>query len=211
MGGHSYAKILTAILNLRLICAHGRDLLSEDALKTTDGMTYDNPMEIGEEDVAPSRLTDQQAYEMLSLLEETHGDDCIYCPGRTSLLQTNYDDEDDDGNVQDNIGYMTMCYHLICPKHRKNILAQWEANKQADGLVTCHVCDDRNTPVEYELTRTAFTSYLEERDRIRKDPKLAKKVGSYNGPHTKTQALLNDLGEFRLWSSNHSDERPIKR
>jgi SNF2 family DNA or RNA helicase len=44
MAGNTYARILTAILNMRLLCAHGRDLLSDDALKTTDGMTYDNPM-----------------------------------------------------------------------------------------------------------------------------------------------------------------------
>lgn len=50
LGGNSYARILTAILNLRLICAHGRDLLNEEALKTTDGMTSDQPMEITEEE-----------------------------------------------------------------------------------------------------------------------------------------------------------------
>lgn len=44
MAGNTYARILTAILNMRLLCAHGRDLLSDNALKTTDGMTYDNPM-----------------------------------------------------------------------------------------------------------------------------------------------------------------------
>ena len=126
MGGHSYARILTAILNLRLICAHGRDLLSEDALKTTDGMTYENPMEIGEEEELASSLSRQQAYEMLDLLETTDAADCIYCQGKNSVLEIEADDEDDDGNVRDIIGYMTTCYHLVCPKHLKKLKGTWK-------------------------------------------------------------------------------------
>lgn len=210
MGGHSYARILTAILNLRLICAHGRDLLSDDALKTTDGMTYDNPMEIGEEEEEMPTLSRQQAYEMLDLLETTDAADCIYCLGKTSILEVDTDDEDDDGNARDIIGYMTTCYHPVCPKHIKKLKAQWKENLLPDGSVQCHVCEDRNRPTAFELRRGDFMEFLEERDRIRKDPKLAKKIGSYAGPHTKTQALLNDLKEFREWSDANPDERPIK-
>ncbi|KAL1795986.1 hypothetical protein ACET3X_006210 [Alternaria dauci] len=200
MGGQSYARILTAILNLRLICAHGRDLLSEEALKTTDGMTYEKPMEIDEE----------ETYEMLNLLESTSAADCLYCNDKRSLLDADSDDEDEDGQVQDIIGYMTTCYHLVCPKHIKKLKEQWKNNVMADGSVRCHVCDDVNHPTALKLERTDYYSYLEEQNQIRKDPKLAKKIGSYTGPHTKTQALLNDLHEFRLWSEQHPDQRPIK-
>ena len=211
MGGHSYARILTAILNLRLICAHGRDLLSDEALKTTDGMTYDNPMEIGEEDEQAPTLSRQQAYEMLDLLETTDAADCVYCPGKHSILEADSDDEDDDGNVQDILGYMTTCYHTVCPKHLKKLKTKWRDNMLPDGLAECDICSDRNRPQAFELRRGDFTDFLEERDRIRKDPKLAKKVGSYAGPHTKTQALLNDLREFQEWSDENPHERPIKR
>ncbi|KAF1942220.1 hypothetical protein EJ02DRAFT_345944 [Clathrospora elynae] len=210
MGGHSYAKILTAILNLRLICAHGRDLLSEEALKTTDGMTYDQPMEIEEEGQETPTLTRQQAFEMLDLYEQTSTDECIYCSVKKSMLEADSDDEDEDGNVDDLIGYMTTCYHLVCPKHRKKHQKQCDDNKHSDNTVTCHVCEDRNKPTLLELTRSEYNKWHDERERMRKDPKLAKKVGSYTGPHTKTQALLKDLGEFHEWSDKHPDERPIK-
>ncbi|RYN98955.1 hypothetical protein AA0119_g6703 [Alternaria tenuissima] len=210
MGGQSYARILTAITNLRLICAHGRDLLSEEALKTTDGMTYEKPMEIDEDESDRPQLTRQQAYEMLSLLESTSAADCLYCADKRSLLDADSDDEDEDGNVQDIIGYMTTCYHLVCPKHIKKLKDQWKDNLMADGSVRCHVCDDVNHPTALKLERTDYYNYLEEQNQIRKDPKLAKKIGSYTGPHTKTQALLNDLHEFRLWSEQHPDQRPIK-
>lgn len=211
MGGHSYAKILTAILNLRLICAHGRDLLSEEALKTTDGMTYDNPVEIGEEEVAAPALNRQQAYGMLSLLESTSVDHCVYCNNGQSILSRDSDDEDDDGNVADIVGYMTMCYHLICPKHHKKLRDMWKDNLITPNLVKCAICEDRNRPEAFELKHADYARYLEEQDQMRKDPKMAKKINSYAGPHTKTQALLEDLDKHRKWSSEHPEERPIKR
>ncbi|KAI8930662.1 hypothetical protein NX059_012271 [Plenodomus lindquistii] len=103
MGGSAYAKILTAIIDLRLICAHGRDLLSEGALKTTDGMMYHNHMEIGEEDTGPPTLTPQQAYEMLDSLNNTNTADCFYYPRSTSLVEAadaaDLESEDDDGKT----------------------------------------------------------------------------------------------------------------
>ncbi|KAL6704240.1 hypothetical protein ACN47E_008408 [Coniothyrium glycines] len=210
MGGSSYAKILTAILNLRLICAHGRDLLSEEALKTTDGMTYDNPMEIGEEDGAAPALTRQQAYEMLSLLEHTSVDHCVYCNNSESLTEVSADDEDEDGNVQDVIGYMTTCYHLVCPKHLKKLKAMWKENLITEGLARCGICEDHNRPSAFELQRDDYNNFLEEQERIRRDPKMAKKVNSYTGPHSKTKALLHDLDMHRQWSEDHPNERPIK-
>lgn len=209
MGGHSYARILTAILNLRLICAHGRDLLSDEALKTTDGMTYDQPMEIGEEDEEAPALNRQQAYEMLELLDQTDSDHCAYC--RKSVLEVESDDEDEDGNQSATIGFMTSCYHLVCPKHMKKLKSDWRDALLPDGYISCHFCEDRVRPVAFELKHSDYRTFQEERERIRNDPKLAKKVGSYTGPHTKTQALLNDLREHSEWSDAHPDERPIKR
>ncbi|EFQ91184.1 hypothetical protein CFE70_003849 [Pyrenophora teres f. teres 0-1] len=210
IGGQSYARILTAILNLRLICAHGRDLLSEDALKTTDGMTYEQPMELEEDKQDTPQLTRHQAYEMLNLLQSTSADDCHYCDGKKSLLDPDSADEDEEGNVPDIVGYMTTCYNLVCPRHLKTLRDQWKKDIQPDGLTKCPICDDLNRPTALELKRGDFYTYLEEQDKIRKDPKLAKKMGSYTGPHTKTKALLDDLDEFRQWSDQNPNERPIK-
>ena len=46
---------------------------------------------------------------------------------------------------------------------------------------------------------------------MKRDPKLAKKIGVYTGPSTKTKALLADLEEHRAWSQAHPDQAPIKR
>ena len=209
MGGHSYARILTAILNLRLICAHGRDLLSDEALKTTDGMSFEQPMEIGDEDEDLPSLTRQQAYEMLDLLCQTSTDTCAYC-SKSVYLDVDAEDEDEDGEPPNLIGHMTPCYHIVCPKHTKKLRTDYNENK-LDGMVRCHFCEDRVKPSLFELNRQDYQEFCDERDRMRKDPKLSKKINSYAGPHTKTQALLNDLAEFHQWSLDNPEERPIKR
>lgn len=215
MGGNSYARILTAILNMRLICAHGRDLLSDDALKTTDGMTYENPMEIGEDEMERPVLTRQQAYEMLELLSQTDNDECALCTEsstkKRSILEADSDDEDEDENKSDVFGFMTQCYHIICPKHIKKLRQQWKIGLRPDGKFQCQICDDLNKPSAYELRRRDYQNYQEERARIRNDPKLSKKVNGYVGPSTKTQALLNDLDNHRKWSDENPGQRPIKR
>jgi SNF2 family DNA or RNA helicase len=211
MGGHSYARILTAILNLRLICAHGRDLLSEEALKTTDGMSEDQPMEIDDEEEEPSSLNHQQAYDMLDMLGQTSADTCAYCQ-KSILEDVDTDDEDEDGESPNLIGHMTSCYHVVCPKHKKKLLTDFANNDISEnGKVTCHFCEDKVKPTLFDLLRDRYQQFCDEREKMRKDPKLSKKINSYAGPHTKTQALLNDLQEFHNWSVEHPEERPIKR
>lgn len=210
MGGHSYARILTAILNLRLICAHGRDLLNEEALKTTDGMTSEQPMEINDEDEELPSLTRQQAYEMLDMLGQTSADLCAYCQ-RSVFNEVDADEEDEYGEPPDLIGHMTSCYHVVCPKHTKQLQTDFKNNRGDGGMVKCHFCDDVVVPSLFELSRRDYQSFYDEREKMRKDPKLSKKINSYSGPHTKTQALLNDLAEFHEWSHAHPEERPIKR
>lgn len=210
MGGKSYARILTAILNMRLICAHGRDLLSEEALKTTDGMTYDNPMEIGDEDHEMPQLTRAQAYEMLDLLEQTDNAGCMICPAKKgSILEIESDDEDEDAS--DLIGYMTPCYHLVCPSHIKTVREQWQDHLQTDGLTVCQQCEDRVKPSAFVLKLDDYRNFQDERELLKKDPRLSKKINRYIGPSTKTKALCAELDQFRKWSEENPDERPIKR
>lgn len=217
LGGHSYARILTAILNLRLICAHGRDLLSDEALKTTDGMTYENPVELEDDEIETPALTRNQAYDMVELLQQTNSDTCIYCA--RNILESDDEDDDEDGNgdesmnksrTNDTIGYMTTCYHIVCPKHHKQLLAQWGQMRMPDGHVMCQFCESRMRPVAFELKRSDWEAYQDERERCRRDPKLAKKIGSYTVPHTKTKALLEELRKNKEWSLSNPMEPPIK-
>ncbi|KAF1949031.1 hypothetical protein CC80DRAFT_430123 [Byssothecium circinans] len=209
LGGHSYARILTAITNLRLICAHGRDLLSDEALKMTDGMTYDNPVELDDEGDGDSpELSRAQAYDMLELMDSTSNDLCQYC--RESIIGTYDSDEEEEGG-SDILGWMTPCYQVVCAKHAHKLQLDLEKNLQPDGLAVCPFCPPtRIRPVPFKLSMGDYNAYLEERDRNRRNPKLAKKMGGYTGPSTKTKALLEDLAQHKAWSEEHPDEPPIK-
>ncbi|PVH99315.1 hypothetical protein DM02DRAFT_437111 [Periconia macrospinosa] len=211
LAGNTYARILTAITNLRLICAHGRDLLSDEALKLTDGMSYDNPIGIdedGEVDMHPE-LNRSKAYDMLELLDSTSNDVCQYC--QQSIMDNN-DDDEDEGESNNLIGWMTPCYHVICSKHGKKLSDDFKKHRHEGNpnLAQCPFCDVPIRPVPYKLLQSDYEDYLEERDRNRKNPKLAKKMGGYTGPSTKTQALLDDLAKHKAWSDAHPDEPPIK-
>jgi len=214
MGGKSYARILTAITNLRLICAHGRDLLNDEALKLTDGMTYDNPMEIDDEDsIDAATIGRNQAYDMLELLDQTSADECQYGDCRANLASSFVDEyEEEEGDAKKDImGYMTPCYQVVCAKHSRRLAEELRRRTTPDGLAICPFCDSRIRPAPFELRKSDFARYLEERERMKKDPKLSKKIGAYMGPHTKTKALLDDLAEHQAWSTAHAAESPIKR
>ncbi|CAI6233340.1 unnamed protein product [Periconia digitata] len=208
LGGNSYARILTAITNLRLICAHGRDLLNEEALKLTDGMSYDNPIGIDEEgeiDMHPE-LNRSKAYDMLELLESTGGATCQYCA--ESIVDGSDDDEEEGGHQV--MGWMTPCYQVVCIKHGKKLVDDLYKRQPNPDVAYCPFCDAPIRPVPYKLVRGDYENYLEERDRNRKNPKMARKMGGYTGPSTKTKALLEDLTMHKAWSTANPDEPPIK-
>lgn len=221
--GHSYARILKAILYLRLICAHGRDLLGDEALKLTEGMTSENPMELEENEEQTPALTRKAAYEMLELLDQTDQDKCQFTSCQHSVLsaEPNEDeDEDDDeddamdvvrGNKKDTIGFMTPCYHIICPKHVKQLRADWSQSTTEDGYVICGFCQAAVRPVLFELKHSDRFAFTEEQEKLKRDPKLAKKMGAYAGPHTKTKALLHELQMSKNETLANPHEAPIKR
>jgi SNF2 family DNA or RNA helicase len=210
LGGTAYARILGAILNLRLICAHGQELLSDEAMKTTEGISWDNAIDLGDdEDEGPPVLTRKQAYEMLDLLQETDTDKCQICDAKISQEPSDADDEDEE-KPSNTLGFMTACYHIICPKCVGRFQAQLDQNASAEGHVTCQFCDQQIRSSLYELKVDELETVLADRERMRKDPKLAKKLNRYTGPHTKTKALLADLQQSKLWSEAHLDEAPIK-
>jgi SNF2 family DNA or RNA helicase len=221
IGGAVYARILKAILNLRLICAHGRDLLGDDALKLTEGMTSENPMELEDEEEYTPTLTRKPAFEMLELLEQTDTDRCQFCRSRVCEPEAGEADDDSDGDDSDSgdlehskrnlIGFMTPCYHIICPRHVKQLRSAWSKITAEDGHVTCQFCETRIRPTLFELTRTDREAFDKERERLRRDPKLAKKMGAYTGPHTKTKALLEELEKNKEESLANPDSPPIKR
>ncbi|KAL8958774.1 MAG: hypothetical protein Q9193_004232 [Seirophora villosa] len=205
LGGKSYVHVLRAIMRLRLICAHGRELLSEDDLKLTEGYSVNNAIDLETDENEGDKLftNARQAYEMLMLFRETDADLCAQCAKKIEPdLEVAAPDKDQ------TIGYMMPCYQMVCEDCHRAL----KGNVDTGGThFTCPYCDQYMRVSFFELTKDGIEGAEEARERARQDPKHAKIMGRYGGPHSKTKALLAALEESKMESQAlPPGEPPIK-
>ena len=208
LGGRTYAHILRAIMRLRLICAHGRELLSEDDLKITEGFSLDNAINLDDdEDDNRAALSPKLAYEMLMLFRETDSDTCIQCARKIELSDT-----EETGNGKDEIiGCMLPCYQMLCKDCMTGVKISIEQSSSADNRMKCPFCDQKQRASFFDLTKEGIENAEEMRAIARENPRQAKIMGRYGGPHTKVKALLESLKESQIESKSlPSNEQPIK-
>lgn len=207
LGGRAYVHILQSILRLRLICAHGRELLGDEDLKLTAGITKDSAIDLDEEnDTDQPALSPKQAYEMYNLMKETNADVCSMC--NVKIGRSSPSDSDSDGK-DEVMGYMTPCYHLICPGCIKEYKSSAEAVSTDNLHASCYICK-QYIRIDYFALKAGKIEQ-DENDRAEiKDGKYIKALGRYNGPHTKTKALIHDLLASKAESELMPDQPPIK-
>lgn len=191
LGGKSYVHILRAILRLRLICAHGRELLSEDDLKMTEGFNASNAIDLSDEDDESEIpvMSDRQAYEMLMLFKETDVDTCAQCARKIG-------NKDDDGTPSPRegvIGYMLPCFQLVCRDCYKDIKQVIDSRTGSGGRFTCPLCEQHQRGIAFELTQDGIDAAEDAKALARDNPRHSKIMGRYGGPHTKTKALVAAL------------------
>lgn len=215
LGGHTYIHILRAILRLRLICAHGKDLLNEDDLAALQGMTAETAIDLDsddEPDDTVSPLPERKAYEMFELMQETNNDSCISCQRKFGA--------DDSDNIEsegqeDLMGYMNPCFHLICPSCVKSFKEQSTAAMQPP--ITRGPCPACGTWVQVYLVELRRSKTNVEHDggpaiksKRQTGNGTKKTYEGYSGPSTKVRALVEDLLKSKAESDMHPDEPPIK-
>jgi SNF2 family DNA or RNA helicase len=227
--GRTYAHILKAIMRLRLICAHGEELLSDEDRKLLEGLTKDKAIDLtDDDDDAKPQLSPKQAFEMLELMRQSGLDDCAKC-GRKIGQKAALDEDDEDDEVRadtNTIGHMTACFHLICPdcwtEHEETVQQQvqdeivkrYEEGEEDPEVNTyiCPYCPQGETKMAHHpILQSELDSEEAEKARIRANPKLARQMGFYRGPHTKTLKLVEYLKKFEGESHAMPQEEPIKR
>lgn len=201
LGGKTYVHILQSIMRLRLICAHGRELLRDEDLKLLEGHSWNNAIDL-EDDSDKPVLSTRQAYEMLMLLKETDGDKCVQCARDIEAAES-----ENGPNEKDIIGYMLPCYQIVCRDCTKVLKL---AIGQEEDHFTCPFCEQRLRNSIFELTQGGIEAAEEARIQARENPKQAKIMGRYGGPHTKTKALLEALQQSRVESESLPPNNPIK-
>ncbi|KAL7818824.1 SNF2 family N-terminal domain-containing protein [Trichoderma aethiopicum] len=210
LGGNTYIHILKAILRLRLLCAHGKDLLNKEDLAALRGMSAEMAIDIDEDDdnAGGALLSHQKAHEMFTLMQDTNNDACIQCNKKISQEQNSMDAEKED----DTLGYMTPCFHVVCQSCIRSFKQRAKA-ALAPGQIAgpCIVC---NAHVRFGFVNIRRSDVEGEHDGLLKSANQSKEAGTdldkYDGPHTKTKALLEDLLKSKAASDANPQEAPFK-
>ena len=210
LGGRTYVHILRAILRLRLICAHGRELLSEEDLKMTEGFNASNAIDLSDDDEHTDKIpvmNPRQVYEMLMLFKETDADTCASCARKIAPKE----DEGTPAPKDNSIGYMLPCFQLICSCCSKDTEAAIEA-RSVDGRFSCPFCDQYVRGSMFELTQDGIEAAEHAKAKASANPRHSKIMARYSGPHTKTKALVAALLRHEEESQNlrQLGELPIK-
>ncbi|MCJ1282251.1 hypothetical protein MMC26_001574 [Xylographa opegraphella] len=204
LGGKTYVHVLQAILRLRLICAHGKELLSEDDLKLTEGFSSTNAIDLDDEDDGKPLISKRQAYEMLMLFKETDSDTCSQCLRRIGTRDSNLEDAKDEV-----IGCMLPCFQIVCNdcigEVKKTI-----NEKVRDNHFTCPFCEQYLRISYFDLTQGGIEDAEEAKIMARENPRQAKIMGRYGGPHTKTTALMEGLLDSKVESLENPNDPPVK-
>lgn len=206
-GIKSFSHILHSITRLRLICAHGQSLLSDEDMKITEGLSKSSAIDLDSENEhdAPT-LAAKEAYDIFNFMVETGADNCAVCAGKIGLR-----DEDSDG--RDEItGYMISCMNVLCSNCFKDYNETTKAAAQSRQDTYCNLCDNTHR-ISYVALKQ---NQLEENEEARAEAKdsrgrkFKKVLSRYDGPHTKTKHLIQDLLKNKYESDLMPDEPPIK-
>lgn len=176
LGGSNYANFLQAIMKLRLVCAHGKDLLCEADMA---GLSSTHAIDVDELEEKGSGLQPKQAYSIYNLLCQASSEYCSSCMQKPT--------RPDADACEKTFAYLTDCYHVICMKCIKDFEAAIENTITASGRYTCPLC-------EVHISKNAFPLKVNEvEEAIKQENSKSKRRSAYSGPSTKVKALLHDL------------------
>ncbi|KAI1379432.1 SNF2 family N-terminal domain-containing protein [Hypoxylon crocopeplum] len=207
IGGRTYIHILQSILRLRLISAHGRDLLSDEDLEAVQGMTQESAIDLdSDDDNEKPVLAESRAYEAFELMQETNSDLCISCQRK---IGSNDSADIASEREEDILGHMTACFHLICP----SCIPTWEQEVGNRGSGTCPFCQSHVRFACNEIRKSKSEVEHEGHNQSHKPEGKVRSKDTYTGyagPHTKTRALVDDLLKAKADSEAIPDEPPFK-
>ncbi len=212
LGGKTFIHILQSILRLRLICAHGRDLLNDEDFEVIHGSSAEEAITVdSDDDEERPFLAESKAYKMFDLMVDTGNDTCINCKLK---LGSNHEADIASERQEDVLGYMTPCFHLYCPACVG--LFQDDMRGLTHRSNECGICPACGQPVRFSCVELRHAradaeheSHANARVHTAKGGKIIS-VDGYSGPHTKTRALIEDLLKSREESESMPDEPPIK-
>lgn len=217
LAGKSFAHVLKTILRLRLLCAAGQDLLSDEDWNVARGFNKATAIDLEDVDTDKTDRSPQQNFELYDMSREMQTNACASCNAFVSTRENiedeaadDYDSDDD----QDVFGYLAQCGQFICVKCYKDFVANCKTRAGPDNFGFCPSCEGYMRLTFFEFKKSEYWANQRARQQLRSNPRMARSLGRYSGPHSKTKALLNDLldnaKETKAIQAENPDEPPIK-
>ncbi|KAM0724220.1 hypothetical protein Q7P37_000102 [Cladosporium fusiforme] len=213
--GKSYAHVFKSLIQMRRICDHGRELLSEEDLQELEGSDPDNAIDLGDEpelEVPGKFISDRQAYETFESWKSLGNNFCTSCTNQIVGKQEQQNvDTDSDSSAEgedddDEFGYLNPCGHLYCTKCKDQLVA--DAEIHTDGYYECPNCEAYEKFDFFPLSRRNHQYYLDDLSDTKKGSGTTWDPSTYSGPHTKVRALLAELEKSQQETAALPDGEP---
>ncbi|OQV08898.1 Helicase conserved domain-containing protein [Cladophialophora immunda] len=199
--------VLRGIMTLRLICAHGRELLKEKDLKLLKGISATDAIDV-DEDAGPPTISRKAAYEALNLRTEAELDVCRNCERSITkdVVKTEADDEEQALRC-----FILPCFDLVCADCFNPAKASFDSVPDKEA-VTCPFCSAQIAAQYVGFSGSTAQEILVAPDDTIAEPEEEDSVQTYSGPHTKTKALLADIEQMNQDSQalEAAGEAPLK-
>ena len=185
--------VLRSIMTLRLISAHGRELLKEKDLSRLKGISAIEAIDLDEDCKLPT-LTKRSAYEHLQMMAEADLDMCRQCDKKIGGDSPQAEADESTEGIRCHVlpCFDVVCYDCFEPYERSF------AKLPDDSAVPCPFCH-MTIAAQYVPISTQGANAL---DVVPEEtlPSVDVDGGTgryYGGPHTKTIALLRDIQQMR--------------
>ena len=223
IAGNAYAHVLRAILRLRLICAHGSDLLSDEDWKQAQGYSMNNAIDLEDDDFDKPMITTRKAIEMFRLMTDASAAMCALCNSHVKAKEIvddesdreeedyDHDEGEEESRADFTVCFVTSCNQLLCKKCVGQFKQKMSTRIGPDNYGSCYICETYMHAAVLELKQRDLDADEKQQRELRANPRLAKQMGRYSGPHTKVRALIEALKENEIVSASlPTGEPPIK-
>lgn len=210
MGGRVYHHVLKAMMILRQVSAHGKELLDIEDRKRIKGLSVQDAIDLEEGGSDKSgAASDKKSYEMFVLMQQTGDCECRVC---RKTLKTPDEQDSENGNIDQNapIAIVMPCFDVFCSE----CFTKWYGSQDPPPeTIKCQVCDGWMSNSHTRITPAGLENFMARQELDRKSKKNIKQFGEYEGPHTKTLALIEYLESAMIESAKmkiEKNEPPIK-
>lgn len=210
MGGKMYHHVLKAMMILRQVSAHGKELLDVSDREKAKGHSVNDAIDLEEaESENASAAMDKQAYSMFDLMQQAPAPpQCHLCSEQLQESLTS------SGEVipRNPIAMLLPCWCVFCPDCFAGYKLAFDSASDSgtESQIRCPSCDGWSEMKYFAITPEGVASHEAGKEREREARKVGKHFGDYEGPHTKTLALINYLQETVEQSKELVGEPPIK-